>query len=347
MDAAHSLRQLLYRLRQLAAPIQADADQISMPLELVSVDWWDLLDGRAPAMSDLEQLSHGVFPGYSPDVSDSYREWFETERAEISLRLSRSLTTHLTQLRGGGRWDMVDVAARALLALDPLSEEGTLARAEALAIAGSKSAALGVIDEYLHEVGETQSQLRVAPRALRRRISERLPDVSLRMTDDQLFVGREDAMRMLGAMGAPAHAGGQQVLLVWGEPGIGKTRLLSEYKALASLQGGITQMYSCQPHDVFRPLGIFCDLVEQLVQAPGALGCDPGARQLLERLVSTNTHLGTAREEASVEAPLTAIVRSLSDLVSSVAIECPVLILVDDAQWLDSSSLSAIVVVFA
>src|SRR5207248_6065142 len=129
-------------------------------------------------------------------------------------------------------------------ALDPLSEEGTLARAEALAIAGSKSAALGMIDDYLLELGEAQPQLHVAPRALRRRISERLPDASQRTAEDQIFVGRENTMRMLSAMGAAARAGGQQVLLVWGEPGIGKTRLLSEYRALASLKGGISQLYS-------------------------------------------------------------------------------------------------------
>ena len=97
--AAHSVRQLLYRLRQLGAPIEADADQICVPATLVSVDWWNLLDERQLAVAELEQLSHGLFPGYSPDVSESYREWFEAERADITLRLSRTLTSQLTQLR--------------------------------------------------------------------------------------------------------------------------------------------------------------------------------------------------------------------------------------------------------
>jgi DNA-binding SARP family transcriptional activator/tetratricopeptide (TPR) repeat protein len=345
--ASHSLRQLLYRLRQVGVPIEADADQIAVPGEVVSVDWCDLVDSRVVSIADVELLTHGVFPGYSAEVSESYREWFEAERADICLRLSRSLTIQLAQFRSAGRWDAVNAAAKALLSLDPLSEEGTLARAEMLAIAGSKSAALGIIDDYLHELGETQPHLRLAPSALRRRISERVPDASQRAADDRIFIGREHAMQMLSAMGASARAGGQQVLLVWGEPGIGKTRLLSEYRALASLQGGIAPLLSCQPHDVFRPLGILCDLVAQLLQAPGALGCDPEARALLDRLVSASTHVDSRREAANAEAPLSAIVRSMSDLATAIASECAIQILIDDAQWVDRNSLRALLGAFA
>lgn len=344
--AAHNLRQLLYRLRQLGVPMDADADQLRLRLEDVSVDWWQLVEEGPVDQTELEQLAQGVFPGYSPDVSDAFREWFEAERAEICLRLSRQLTRRLAQLRTGGRWDLVDAAARALLTLDPLSEEGTLARAEVLAVAGSKSAALGVIDQYMIELGERQPHLRLAPSALRRRISERLPEVHHRAIEDRLFVGREQTMRMLHALGSAARSGEQQILVLWGEPGIGKTRLLAEYRALVSLQGAVTVSFSCQSHDVFRPLGIACDLIAQLLQAPGALGCDPDARALLERLVSAKTVTSPPEEPADVEAPLSAIVRSLADLVGAVASECPVVAVVDDAQWLDEGSLRTLLGVF-
>src|SRR5206468_10768199 len=111
-------------------------------------DWWEFESGRALLKSDLEQIAHGVFPGYNPTISESYCEWFEAERAEACLLLRRVVGTQLAELRRGGRWDLVDLASRALLALDPLSEEGTLAKAEALAISGSKRAALAVIDSY-------------------------------------------------------------------------------------------------------------------------------------------------------------------------------------------------------
>jgi DNA-binding SARP family transcriptional activator len=345
-QGAHNLRQLLYRARRLGAPIEMDSDELRAPIDRVSIDWWEVVNDPELGKSQLEDVARGVFPGYAPAISDAFREWFEGERAEASLQLSRAVATRLTQLRRAGRWDLVDAASRALLAIDPFSEEGTLAKAEVLAVAGSKSAALHVIDEYLREVGVNQPQLRLAPSSLRRRISERLPDLGQRSLDDRVFVGREEMMNALSAMGAAARAGSEQVLLVWGEPGIGKTRLLTEYRALSALEGGVACWHSCQSHDVFRPLGILTDLASELLQAPGSLGCDPGARELLARLVSANDHVGVQREHEAEEAPLSAIVRSLSDLVSAVATERPVLVFIDDAQWLDRSSLTALLGAF-
>src|SRR5919197_3109066 len=76
-QAAHSLRQLLYRLRQLGAPVEADANQLTIPVEQLSVDWWDFLEAGEPNKLDIERVVHGVFPAYSTVVSDPFREWFE------------------------------------------------------------------------------------------------------------------------------------------------------------------------------------------------------------------------------------------------------------------------------
>jgi tetratricopeptide (TPR) repeat protein len=346
-QAAHSLRQLLYRLRQLGAPVVADSDQLSIRLEDVSVDWWDILSTDHLGTSDFELVSQGLFPGYHPTLSEAFREWFEAECAEICLRITRHIAAQLGPLRGSARWELVEVAARALLALDPLSEEGTLARAEALAIAGSKSAALGVIDAYMEEIGEVQPRLRLSPSALRRRISERLPDNSLRATgDERLFVGREETMRLLNAMDSDARRGEQRVLLLWGEPGVGKTRLLKEFSAVATLRGTLVVMLSCQSHDMHRPLGVICDLVPELLNLPGSLGCDPEARVLLEELVTLRRHIDIERRTPRSEITHSAIVRSLGDLLSAISAEFPISIILDDAQWIDEESLNTFAGIF-
>ena len=340
--STHSLRQLVYRVRQLGIPVDTDSGDVQIAAADAWIDWSDILERGELGNPDMELVAQGLFPGFSPDVSEGYREWFEAERSAVRLRLSRAVGLQLTQLRRAGRWDLVDSAARALLALDPLSEEGTLARAEALAASGSKTAALGLIDDYLKELGDDQANLRLTPSALRRRISERLPEMGHRAQDDRIFVGREDAMRMLSAAGAAARAGTQQTVLVWGEPGIGKTRLLQEYKALACLQGAVAFQVTCQPHDVFRPLGALSDLVAQLLDAPGGLGCDPEARFVLGRL-TTGNHKNQeeyASNAVAEETSLASIATSVDDLLSAIASECPLLILVDDVQWLDRTSLN-------
>lgn len=345
--SAASLRQLLYRVRSFGWPIEADDDEIKLAVDRVSTDWGELVNANAVGDGDLEQLARGLFPGYRPNISEAFREWFDVERADIIRRLSVTLATQLTQLRSSGRWDLVDTTARALLALDPFSEAATLAKAEALAVSGSKRAAIGVIDGYLEEVAEQRPQLQLAPSALKRRINEQFQDEPQRVVDERLFVGREESMRLLSALGSSTRTGHQQVLLLWGESGIGKTRLVAEYRAIAALQGALPFSLSCQPHDVFRPLGILGDLVTQLLDAPGSLGCDPGARALLQRLVNVNRQVDGSREVAVSQVSTAALVRSLSDLISAVAIESPLLIFVDDAQWIDENSRTAITGAFA
>jgi len=343
---SHSLRQLLYRLRQIGVPFDTDSDELSLSQSDVTVDWWRFAEDGEMGAADLEQLSHGLFPGYTPKESEVFREWFEAERAAISRRLTHRLIKVLPQFRAGGRWDLMDAAAKALLALDPLSEDGTLARAQVLALGGSKSAALRVLEDYSAELGNAQPNLQLAAAALRRRISERLPEGLGRTLDDKLFIGREQAMHTLSAVGATTRSGIQQLLLVWGEPGIGKTRLLGEYRAFSELQGGLTLFLSCQSHDVFRPLGILSDLVIALLQAPGALGCDPAARRLLQQLVSTESKRDAGREALAAEIPIAAVVRSLDDLVNAVTNEISIVILLDDAQWIDKTSLDVLTSTF-
>ena len=64
--AAHSLRQLVYRLRQIGAPIEGDDDQLWVPLERVSVDWWQIVADESAAKVDLECLAYRNLPGLQP-----------------------------------------------------------------------------------------------------------------------------------------------------------------------------------------------------------------------------------------------------------------------------------------
>src|SRR4029079_8607393 len=73
-------------------------------------------------------------------------------------------------------------------------------------------------------------------------------------------------------------------LLLKGEAGIGKTRLIAELSRFSKLQGFKTIRINCRPNYQHRPLSAFVELVPLLRALPGAIGCSPENLQFLDRL---------------------------------------------------------------
>src|SRR5262245_26955856 len=69
-SGAHSLRQLLYKLRQLGAPIDADDTTVSIAVESVH-DPLAVGDVSIP----VDSLAAGYLPGYSKPVSEAFSHW--------------------------------------------------------------------------------------------------------------------------------------------------------------------------------------------------------------------------------------------------------------------------------
>jgi DNA-binding CsgD family transcriptional regulator len=126
----------------------------------------------------------------------------------------------------------------------------------------------------------------------------------------------------------PVSAGG--TLIIEGEPGIGKTTLWSEAVRRASLNGW--QVLSCRPvpSDGGLPYVGLTDLLRPV--PAGAFECLPAPqRRPLE--------VALLREEAG-EGDLEprAVGTGLTALLTTVAAAQPLLLAVDDAQWLDTAS---------
>src|SRR5258708_4054640 len=172
---SHSLRQLIYRLRNLGAALPGDTI-VTLPQDAAT---WDVeaIESRGQCTdAELDALSQGYLSDFAPKVSDAFDEWIDGHRATVSTRLRRSLLAQVHAQKAKHDFAGVDRAARACLALDPFNEEATLATAEALVMSGSKAEAVSMLDRYIDEVGPRSRELRVAPRLLRERISEYVAD---------------------------------------------------------------------------------------------------------------------------------------------------------------------------
>ncbi|MDE3173438.1 MAG: AAA family ATPase, partial [Gemmatimonadota bacterium] len=139
-----------------------------------------------------------------------------------------------------------------------------------------------------------------------------------------------------------AKRGEPRTVVIYGEPGIGKTRLATEFLKAAGLDGALCLKVERAPHDVRRPLGVFVDLVPKLLEAPGGLGVSPEGMELLQRLVGT--HALPSDDPAVGEADFLRgrTWRAVEDLILAVCSEGTTVIAVDDAQWIDTHSVACI-----
>jgi DNA-binding SARP family transcriptional activator len=157
------------------------------------------------------------------------------------------------------------------------------------------------------------------------------------------LVGRDDQLAALDGVLAAARGGRGRVVLVAGEPGIGKTRLAEEAARRAAAAGMQVAWGRCHEGDGAPALWPWAQVVRQLAAelAPGQLAAMLGpsaARlgQLLPELAGPDgpapvADLGAARFQLN---------QAVAGLLRRLAGDRPLLVVVDDLHWADVPSLS-------
>jgi DNA-binding SARP family transcriptional activator/tetratricopeptide (TPR) repeat protein len=333
---AHRLRQTLLQLKKLGVMVRANRDN----LELSEID----------ARSDIEDLSGSdlapvlskdsleFLPGYVPRLSESLREWVDTQREQVQGLATRRLVEGLNGARQRGDWSTCDKFALHCHKLDPLNETAVIVRAEAAAIRGNKMEAVTILDRYLEEMGSDNKYLTLPAIILRKRITEKVSERSVSGTQECAFVGRSLETERLNLRLTTARTGKGGGCLVVGEAGIGKTRLALEIAKRAELDGVVVERAVCRRSDLDRPLSVFVDLVPRLRELRGALGCSSETITILKRLTEIDTTTPDDILNSDSATVYARTRRALFDLFDAIADEQCVLIIVEDVQWLDPVS---------
>jgi DNA-binding SARP family transcriptional activator len=332
---SHRLRQTILQLKKLGIMVRADRDNLQLSRYDARTDLDDLsAPDPAPV---LRHDSLEFLPGYNPRLSESLRDWVDSKRDEVHAAATRILVHELERLRLQADWLSVENTAAKCLSLDGYNETAVLAQAEAAAMRGGKRKAVSILDRYIAEVGVGQTDLKLPATLLRRRVVERIPDSPTLLNADPPFVGREIEMAALTRSFVRARTGHGSGTLIVGDPGIGKSRLTGELGRFADLQGAHVQRVTCRRADVDRPLSLFVDIVPQLREMPGALGCAPETFAWLKRLTEFEQRSDDSRQVDS-NTLFQNVRAALFDLLDSVSEERCLVILIEDVQWLDDSS---------
>src|SRR4051812_2492181 len=158
-----------------------------------------------------------------------------------------------------------------------------------------------------------------------------LPVLGARGRLPRMIFGRRDEQAAIERAVMDARLGSSRVLVVRGEPGIGKTSLLEGAAAAARNEGMEVLSARGVESEAEAPFG---GLLELLRPALGALERIPPAQA--DALRSALDLGPTAERDRFV------IGAATLNLLSAHSEQAPLLVLVDDAQWLDGSSLTAI-----
>jgi DNA-binding CsgD family transcriptional regulator/tetratricopeptide (TPR) repeat protein len=166
----------------------------------------------------------------------------------------------------------------------------------------------------------------------------------LRQSSGFPFVGRASELETLRTLLPRAAGEGCRVVLVGGEPGSGKTRLMREFAREAASDGALVLYGSCDVV-VRSPYGPFVEALDQLARAtePDALraAMGAGAGELSRLLPDLSQRVGDLPPPVSAD-PDTERHRlhmAVAELLAGVTRDRPALLVVEDGHWADASSL--------
>ncbi len=346
--ARHSLSEALRVIRRHAgqSSVEVTVGQVGLAAGTVDldVDRLEELAGAGDWAAASELVAGEFLEGFGVPDATAFEDWLAVERelwrrhgVEILVRRADALA------RVGKAQDACGVAARAL-AIDPVSEVGFRASLRSLSLAGDRTGALEQADRFHARLAELGTQPGEETRALVERVRRERGvrrEVRLDGADDLAVLrpplgGRaEELGRLLDEAARSARSRRPALLLIEGEPGVGKTRLLEEMLALLRLDGtSVAAARAVEGDRTDAWSGVLALARGGLLEAAG-IGAAPPASlaSFAEALPEWTDRFPGVRAPAGM--PLG---RALAEAVRAAAAEEPVVLAVDDAQWMDGDS---------
>jgi len=350
--ARHSLSEALRVIRRHAgqAVVEVSVGQVGLAAGAVALDVERLEElATAGDWVGASELVAGEFlEGFAVPDASGFEDWLATEREAWRRRGMEVLIRCADDLARAGRaQEALGVSARAL-ALEPTSEPALRAALRSHALTGDRAGALELFERFqirLAEMGvEAGEETRVLVERVRRERGLR-PEARAEREDEPAVVRPplgargEELGRLLEGAARSAGTGRAVVFLIEGESGIGKSRLLGELLALLRLDGMSVASARAVEGDRAEPWsGVLALSRGGLLDAPGIGAAPPaalaafagGLPEWAERFTGVTTVEGL---------PLG---RALAEVVRAAAGERPVVLAVDDAQWMDPDSALAL-----
>ncbi|WP_068115791.1 ATP-binding protein [Tropicimonas marinistellae] len=338
-DPRAALRWSLSKLRTTLGPDRLVADRNTVELHRNALET-DLATVEAVSNqfdgAPTEELmrTHALFRGEflnGLDLSEcySFHEWCQAERSRLGRLHEQLLTTLLSRTRRDPKQALE--FAHKLVGLNPFDEAAHIRVIDLQFALGRTADAFAQATQcrkiFCTELGIEPSPaleracrepVEIAPAAFADREVGALPS---ERTAPAGFVGRQEELSLIREA---LDRGPAEIVLIMGAPGIGKSALLSE---VGRHFGDLRLSARAVEAERLRPLGIWRDALRSL----SVDGLEAGLRGALRDLLDDRVGESASRSEAQHFEPFRAF-------LSALAKTGPVLIALDDLQWMEPSS---------
>src|SRR6266581_1486702 len=257
--ARHSLSEALRVLRRVLGDtaVQADVDQVRLATDRVTLDCdrfaahaergeWD----SAAALVEGEFLEGLALPD-----ANQFETWLGAERTLWRAQGLEALVKSAEAQLARGDTAAATRAALGAVALDATSELAARTAMRALALAGDRAAALRVASDLARALRDgldavpSPELARLVERIREARVGRRILAAPPAARPRPPLLGRSAELAAAAAAWERAKAARGQVVLVQGEPGEGKTRLIEELVARARLDDATVAAARAVPAD--------------------------------------------------------------------------------------------------
>ena len=352
-EARTSLRQSLQHLRtQLGPLVRGDRAVV----EVMGRVECDVLEFRKMVVQEPRLALTMDIPrflaGFSVRRAPQFEDWVTETRRGLLRQYQDALGTLAREAMGQWRWrDAAELAGR-WTASDPFSDEAIRLATEAHYLAGDRGAALARYTEYrLRLLAETGCEPSRSLLNLVRRVESDAASINARPITDEWYarapsfesslIGREQEWNVLLKTWKTVKRNSSRIVLIEGEPGVGKSRLSEEFVRWVVADGGSvlrSHAYDAQAGLRYEPV---VEILRDALGTPGLAGTAPEWLSEVAKLLPELRGRFPGLPDASPVEDSSAgwrLFEGVAQLLLALAAERPVVVSLEDLQWCDGDS---------
>ena len=367
-QTSNRLHQVLHHTRRALKMIGCDRSTLQLQRGVISLQvpddggiWIDVDAFETTARSarqhdglDYVLAALSLYPGeLLPE--ERYAEWTIQRRDALENDYLALVLQSGTAHEASGDLAGAGEAYTLLLRGDPASEEGHAGLMRVLALSGRRQQALSQYQQLeelsLREYGSGPSDevMHLRDRIEQGTFADGVVSVAERLQrhdrDEPAFVGREQELRVLKDAVERSFSGSGRVLMLSGEPGVGKTRTARELAESARRSGAIILWGNCYQDEGTPAYWPWVQIIREALSGLDVdavrylMGSGAGDIARIVPEVRECLHVPPAAMVPGVAQARFQVFDSMTRFLKQLSLRKPLLIVLDDLHWSDSSTL--------